>query len=410
MGEPPDKSGEPLYGLTPLPADESAGVEGPGSGVTDGLPEVGAVVAVFALFDGVADAPAVGAWPAQLAPGAGVCSELRPDVPALGLDPALAGVFAEAVSLALALPVGLALALAVGLALALALALALPVALPFGLALALTLPLGLTMSLLLCDGMAVLGEAVTLGVVGGVAGAVDRAVLDAAGFAEPAARDWDGDAHGAADGLAFPGDALPSSPLAPEARPVPPGPAELAVRLGEPANTSVLTWTNASRSGGTAASTTATANTATPMASAGRSIASRRSMGRACPGPAPRAGVLPRRGGAPAPRGALCSPRAPDKRRTRPARKPEPQRARLASSAAEAYTGPDLIFSRIRSRPSVLGSTWSAAACSDRRTNSANSSPGMPSGRWLRRVISLAPAPSAGRSCPGPCGSSPRRG
>jgi hypothetical protein len=49
----------PLYGLTPLPLDE-AGVEGLGSGVTDGLPEVGAVV-VCALFDGVADTLAVGA-------------------------------------------------------------------------------------------------------------------------------------------------------------------------------------------------------------------------------------------------------------------------------------------------------------------------------------------------------------
>jgi hypothetical protein len=71
VGEPPDRSGEPPYGLTPLLPDV-AGVEGLGSGETDGLPEPGALV-LCALFDGVADAPAEGAWLLpQLAAGAGV--------------------------------------------------------------------------------------------------------------------------------------------------------------------------------------------------------------------------------------------------------------------------------------------------------------------------------------------------
>jgi hypothetical protein len=203
--------------------------------------------------------------------------------------------------------------------------------------------LGLAVSLL-WDGLAVLGDAVTLGLVGAPVDAADRVGLDVLGFGELDACDGDGERHGTADGLMFPGDALPSTPLGPEPWPVPPSPAELAVLLGEPANTSVLAWTNASRSGGTAASTTARANTAAPIASAGRSMTSRQSTGRrwagrACPGPAPRPGVRPGRGGAPWPRGALCSPRPPDRRRTRPARTPEPQAARLApasGSAAEA--------------------------------------------------------------------------
>ena len=330
MGEPPDKSGEPPYGLTPLPSDVS-GVEGLGSGETDGLPEPGEVVV---LFDGEADALPVGAEPLQLAAGVGVCAAARLDVLARGLELALADVFAEALGLALALT----LALPVGLTLALAL----PVALSFGLALALAVSLEVAVAF--WDGLAVLGDAATLGLVGALVDAVDRVELDAAGVAELDACDCDGDTHGTAAGLVFPGNALPSTPLGPVPWPVPAGPAELDALLGEPANTSVLTWTNACRSGGTEASTTATANTATPIASAGRSMASRQSTGRrragrACPGPAPRPGARPGRGGAPWPRGALCSPRPPNKRRTRPARPPEPHRPGLApasGSAAEA--------------------------------------------------------------------------
>ncbi len=312
--------------MTPLPLDVSD-VEGLGSGVTEGLPEVGGAVVVFALFDGVADAPPVGAWLAQLAAGVAVSSPVRLDVLARGLELPLADAVGEALPLALASPVGLALAL---------------VALPFGLALALTVSLGLAVAL--WGGLAVVGDAVTSGLVAPLADAVDRVELDVVGFGELAACDWDGDTHGTADGPVFPGDALPSTPLAEELRPVPPADTELAVLLDEPANTSVLAWTNASRSGGTAASTTATANTATPMASAGRSMASRQSTGvrragRAWPGPVPRPGVRSGRGDAPWPRGALCSPRPPDKRRTRPTRTPEPHRPRLApasGSAAEA--------------------------------------------------------------------------
>jgi hypothetical protein len=256
----------------------AGGVEGLGSGVTDGLAEAGAVVAeVVALFDGVAAAPAVVAWLEQLAAGAGVWSECRPDV--LALELALADAVAEALSFALALAAGLALALPVPLSLGLALALPVALAVP-----------------LLRDGLA---DALVLGLADGLDDAADRVELEVAGFAEPDVCDADGDGHGAAAGeLAVPGNALPSTVLPPEAWPVPPARAELAVLLGEPANTSELILTNACPSGGTAASTTATANTAIPMASAGRSITSRQSpvlrwAGRACPG------VLPRRSGAP---------------------------------------------------------------------------------------------------------------
>ncbi|MGH3256587.1 MAG: hypothetical protein ACRDOU_14540 [Streptosporangiaceae bacterium] len=315
--------------MTPLPPDES-GVEGLGSGETDGLPEPGEVVV---LFDGEADARPEGPDPLQLAAGVGVgvCVAARRDVLARGLGLALADTVAEALSLALAVSPGLALSL--------------PVALPFGLALALAVSPGLAVSLL-WDGLAVLGDAVTLGLVGALVDAVARAVLDVLGVAEPDACDWDGDVHGTADGLrVIPADALPSTPLGPVPRPVPPVPAGLADVLDDPLPVrSSLAWTSTCRSGGTAASTTATANTATPMASAGRSMASRQSRGhrwagRACPGPAPRPGARPGRGGTPWPRGALCSPRPPNNRRTRPPRTPEPRRPDLApasGSVAEA--------------------------------------------------------------------------
>ena len=303
-----------------------SGVEGLGSGVTDGL--AGPPARSSCSSTGRRTRRRWARGPPQLASGVGVCVAVRRDVLARGLELPLADAVGEALSLALALAVALALAL--------------PVALPFGLALALAVSVGLAVTL--WDGLAVLGDAVTLGLVGAPVDAVDRAGLDVLGFGEPDACDGDGDVHGTADGLVIPSDALPSTPLVEEPWPVPPVPGELGVLLDEPANTSVLTWTNACRSGGTAASTTARTNTTTPMASAGRSMTSRQSMGRrwpgrACPGPAPRPGVRPRRGGAPWPRGALCSPRAPDKRRTRPARTPEPQSPGLAAgsgSAAEA--------------------------------------------------------------------------
>jgi hypothetical protein len=177
----------------PLPSGDEAGVEGPGSGVTDGL---AGAVAVFAPADEVAVGAlevAVGAPLVQLAAGAGPLPFAVPDAAARVLDLGLAG----------ALPLGLALA--VGLAL------------PPGLALALTLLLlGLALPLA-WDGLVGFCGVLTLGLVGVPVGAADPAGLAAADFAEPDARDWDGDEHGAAAGLVFPGEALPSSLLVPGA-------------------------------------------------------------------------------------------------------------------------------------------------------------------------------------------------
>jgi hypothetical protein len=210
--------------LTPLPLDV-AGVEGLGSGSTDGPPEVGAVV-VWALLDGVADAP-VGELPAQLAAGVGLSSAAWLEVLARGLELVLPDALAEALSLAVALSVGVAASLVV--------------ALPFGLALALAVSPGLAVSVPLSDGLAVLGDAATLGLVGAPVVATDRVGLDVLGFGELDEFDADGDTHGTADDGMIPGVPLPSTPLGPELWPVLPGPAELAVLLGEPANTSVLT-------------------------------------------------------------------------------------------------------------------------------------------------------------------------
>jgi hypothetical protein len=260
---------------------------------------------------------------AQLADGLGLALPFAvPDALALGLPLGLADTFAEA------LTVGLALALALGLGLGLL------VALPLGLGLALALPVWLAVPLPEDETGGVCGAAVGLGLVDGLDDGLGLAVL---GFAELDGLS-DGDEHGAAAGLEGPGDALPSTPLVPEASPEPPVPAVLDEVLGDPESPA---GRKAWRSGGTRARTTATANTATPMASAGRSIASRQPIGRrrggrACPGPVPRPGAVPRRSGA-APRGALCSPCVPDKRRTRPARKPDPtRRAPVSGSLAEA--------------------------------------------------------------------------
>jgi hypothetical protein len=113
------------------------------------------------------------------------------------------------------------------------------------------------------------------------------------------------------------------------------------------------TCTIASRAGGMTASTTPTAKTAAPTAKAGRSIASRQSVGRfgarrGSPSPAPPPRVV----------SGWSRPRTQPRRRARPARKPE-----MASQTSSAHldrlerAGRDRILSRIRSSPSAPGST-----------------------------------------------------
>ncbi len=137
----------------------------------------------------------------------------------------------------------LGLALPVALPPGLAPAFALAVALPPGLALA--LPPGLAV-LPAWDGLDGLSCVVALGLVGWLVDAVGLAAPDSA---EPEACGWVADGQAVADGVpVLPWDALPPKRLAPGEWPEP-APGALADVVGDPpANTSVLTWTNAWRS------------------------------------------------------------------------------------------------------------------------------------------------------------------
>jgi hypothetical protein len=138
------------------------------------------------------------------------------------------------------------------------------------------------------------------------------------------------------------------------------------------------------RAGGTAARTTPTANTAMPVAKAGRSIAWRQSRCR---------------------RGAgFCAAGRPSRpgtsRRASPAAKPGIASQSLSALLGSlARPGRDRIFSRIRSRPSTPGSTCSAAAWSSRRKNSAKSFPCPPSNPPPDLTMTPVPVPRAARPC-----------
>jgi len=126
------------------------------------------------------------------------------------------------------------------------------------------------------------------------------------------------------------------------------------------------------RAGGTAARTTPTANTATPAAKAGRSIASRQSLGRrgslGCCGsrrapPRPGAPTRERSGRSPPARttrrsrSASCRARSP-RRRNRAVTTPETaSQTPSAPLGRLAWAGRERILSRIRCRPSAPGST-----------------------------------------------------
>jgi hypothetical protein len=205
------------------------------------------------------------------------------------------------------------------------------------------------------DGLDELGEAAGLDFAGagvdelGFA-AADVDELDVAGAAD--VQDVAAAAGAVRGGAA---DVAAKVPLPPaEEWPPAPPPDELGAGLAvglDPIrleNASCVAW----RSGGTAASRTPTANTQMPTARAGRSIASRQSLGRC----GTRRECLP---AAPCAAGEACSPRIPFQRWARPARNAAIARRKAASRdwPARAWAGRDRIFSRIRSRPSGLGST-----------------------------------------------------
>jgi len=114
--------------------------------------------------------------------------------------------------------------------------------------------------------------------------------------------------------------------------------------------------TIALRAGGTADRTTPMANTATPTAKAGRSIASRQSLGR-CGGRRAPPCRAPSRPGGPPRAGTARRTRSP-RRRTRAVTTPQMASQRPSAPLGRlAWAGRDRILSRIRSRPSPPGST-----------------------------------------------------
>jgi hypothetical protein len=204
------------------------------------------------------------------------------------------------------------------------------------------------------DGLDELGEAAGLDVF--VAG-VDELGFAAADVAEPEVAGPAGvqDVAAAAGAVLGAAEVAAKVPLPPaEEWPAATRSDELGVGLAvglDPirlANADCAVW----RSGGTAASRTPTANTLMPTARAGRSIASRQSLGRC----GARRECLP---AVPCAAGEPRSPRIPFQRPARLARNAAIARRKAASRdcPARAWAGRDRIFSRIRSRPSGLGSS-----------------------------------------------------
>lgn len=235
-------------------------------------------------------------------------------------EPRLELALADAVAFVVGVPPGLALGLtlALGLVLALAEALALALAVLVLLWLRLDDVAGAVVVVVIRPGELVL--------VSATAGRVDDGAqeLEEGCAARPALLD---SAAPAAEGL---GEFVP----APAPAPAPVGelpPVMAALR-------SPVTRSSPARAGGTTARTTPRANTAAPTPNAGRSIASRQSLGR-----------FGSRG---------CGAGRTPSRRTRAVVKPT-MAAQTPSSPLGwlAWAGRDRILARIRSRPSAPGST-----------------------------------------------------
>jgi hypothetical protein len=247
--------------------------------------------------------------------------------------------------------------LELGLAPVLALEDVVGVAEPPGLALGVTLPLGLALALL--DALELALAVLLVLPLEDVAGAVVVAVVLLAELLVAGVTDGcvDGDGQALREGCrataglldgTFPAVAVEENVL-----PWPSGVGglleELPVMADQPAS---VTCSNPWRAGGTTDRTTPTANTAAPTAKAGRSMASRQSLGRrgAC-----RCGAC-RRGA------CRCGTRKPRRRISLAAAPETDSQTPRIHPGWLAWAGRDRILSRIRSRPSEPGSTWSAAA------------------------------------------------
>jgi hypothetical protein len=225
---------------------------------------------------------------------------------------------------------------------------------PPGLALGVTLPLGLALALPDALELALAVLPLLELPLEDVAGAVVAAVVL---LGEPLLVDVtggsvDGDGQALGEGCATPAGLLDG--VLPAAEDVggfvPPWPSrrgvpfeeELPVMADQPAS---VTCRNPWRAGGTTERTTPTANTAAPTAKAGRSMASRQSLGRFGSRRRGSDCALPRPAGLPRRRISLTA--TPET----PSQTPRIQLGWLACA------GRDRILSRIRSRPSEPGST-----------------------------------------------------
>jgi len=271
---------------------------------------------------------------------------------------------------------------------------------PPGLALGVTLSVGLALGLL--DALELAPAVLPLLVLPleDVAGAVVVAVAPPGDLLLVAVTDAcaDGDAQTLREGGTIAaellGGALPDAEgarVTPEAAVLAPFEALLVMLKAEPM--ALPTLINPWRVTGTTDRTTPSANTAAPRAKAGRSMASRQSLGR----------FGSRR------RGSDCAPPRPAgllRRWISLTATPEtPSQTPRIQLGWLACAGRDRILSRIRSRPSEPGSTWSAAAWSSRRKKSAKSFPCPPSKPRPDLTMTPAPAPRATRPCRARCDS-----
>ena len=294
-------------GLVPASAEE-AGLDVGDAGVEE-LPLSG--------VDPLAWGPAVFDGGAELA-GQG------PPVALAVCWPPVALLLAFAAAVVLAPPVAVEVELADSVAVALAVPVAVVVAVPVSAGLLLVLPV---------DGLL---AGLAVGALGAaeLAGGADLAGVD---DCEPV---W----HPVAGTPFWPADVTPW--LAPPAGAALWVPDPLRVEVPVPVlelviPTAELSWTTASRSGGTARATPM-ANRTQAAARTGRSSPNPQSR---CRPPAPAASCPP----APA---ASCPPSAAFQRRTMPARKPP-----LATECLLAWADPELTRARIRSSPSGRGSS-----------------------------------------------------
>jgi hypothetical protein len=192
---------------------------------------------------------------------------------------AVAGQVPVAVA-AFLLPVALVLAFAEADLVAVLVAVALSVAVAVAVTVAVAVPVAVAVAVPLSPGLAVL-LAVLLPPLGGLTTGLAEGTLGVTGLAGLAAADGEADGHAGAVRLLWAAEVRPRLAPPPDEPSLVPDPARLGAPppvLEEEIPTAVLSWTKASRSGGSARATPM-ANTAHAAARAGRSSPYRQSRG-----------------------------------------------------------------------------------------------------------------------------------